>query len=108
MPAKPCPAQGPTHAIADRGREGGRRGRRRRRQLWIFKDNWTAADAADAAAAADGGGSVVLHARARALAQSQFVIPAQLGSYHHPEAAAASAAAVAVARASELVATPLA
>ena len=33
------------------------------RQLWIFKDNWTAADAA--ADDDDAKGSVVLHTRAR-------------------------------------------
>ena len=59
-----------------------------RRQLWIFKDNWTAAADDDAK------GSVVLHTRALALARpfTQCQLPAQLGSYHHPAAAVAAVA----------------
>ena len=85
-PALPCPAQTGTNPCHRRHREQGR-------QLWIFKDNWTAADDDDDD---DAKGSVVLHTRARRARPrplTQRQLPAQLGSYHHPAAAAAAAAA---------------
>ena len=75
-PALPCPDRDQPMPPE----EGGR-------QLWIFKDNWTAADDDDD----DAKGSVVLHARALVRPLMQRQLPAQLGSYHHPAAVAAVA-----------------